>query len=87
MSASSLVAPVVDTTTPFQGAFLLESGEALVAAVQDGSWGEGGLAAFTTVTDTVATVLDPVGSLIGAGLGWVMEHLEPLKGLVGRPDR
>ena len=30
--------------------------------------------------DVTATVSDPLGSLIGAGLGWLMEHLEPLKG-------
>ena len=30
--------------------------------------------------DVAATVIDPLGSLIGAGLGWLMEHLEPLKG-------
>ncbi|MFC8192043.1 hypothetical protein ACFUMH_10320 [Cellulomonas sp. NPDC057328] len=80
MTANPLVAPVVDTTTPFQGAFLLESGEALVSAIQNESWVEGGLAGFSLALDTVATAMDPLGSLIAAGLGWVMEHLQPLKG-------
>ncbi|MGX5694883.1 hypothetical protein ACWKWP_01685 [Agromyces soli] len=75
-----LVATAVDTSTPFQGAFLLEDGEALVSAIQSGNWVDGGLAAFSAIGDTVAAVLDPLGSLIAAGLGWVMEHLEPLKG-------
>lgn len=75
-----LVAAPVDTSTPFQGAFLLEDGEALVQAIQSGDWVQGGLAAFSAVGDTIAAVLDPLGSLIAAGLGWVMEHLEPLKG-------
>ncbi|MFI2753888.1 ADP-ribosyltransferase [Cellulomonas sp. P22] len=30
--------------------------------------------------DVAATVIDPLGSLIAAGLGWLMEHLQPLKG-------
>ncbi len=80
MTVNPLVAPVVDTTTPFQGAFLLESGEALVSAIQNESWLEGGMAAFSLALDTVATAMDPLGSLIAAGLGWVMEHLQPLKG-------
>ncbi|MBN9177615.1 MAG: glycohydrolase toxin TNT-related protein [Microbacterium sp.] len=30
--------------------------------------------------DTAAAVVDPLGSLIGAGLGWLMDHFDPLKG-------
>ena len=75
-----LVAGPANTTTPLQGAFLLEDGEALVSAIKSGDWVAGGFAAFSAVMDTVATVSDPLGSLIAAGLGWLMEHLQPLKG-------
>ncbi|MBS1905236.1 MAG: hypothetical protein JST33_01445 [Actinobacteria bacterium] len=75
-----LVAGPVNTTSPLQGAFLLEDGEALVAAIKSGDWVAGGFAAFGAVMDTIATVSDPLGSLIAAGLGWLMEHLQPLKG-------
>ena len=78
--ANPLVAGAVDVSTPFSGAFLLEDGEALCAAIESGDWVAGGMAAFSTAADTVAMVSDPVGSLIASGLGWVMEHIEPLKG-------
>ncbi|KQO96816.1 hypothetical protein [Leifsonia sp. Leaf264] len=80
MAANALVAGPVDMSTPFSGTFLLEDGEALVQAIQSGDWVSGGLAAFSAIADTVAAAIDPLGSLIAAGLGWLMEHLEPLKG-------
>jgi len=75
-----LVAAPVDTATTFSGAGLLDSGTQLAQAIQSGNWVEGGMAAFSTALDTAATVSDPLGSLIAAGLGWLMDHLEPLKG-------
>lgn len=38
------------------------------------------MAAFSVAIDTIATVSDPLGSLIAAGLGWLIDHFEPLKG-------
>ena len=78
--SNPLVADAVDTATPFSGAGILDSGTQLAAAIESGNWVEGGLAAFSTAADAVATVSDPLGSLIGAGLGWLMDHMEPLKG-------
>ncbi|MGL5849272.1 MAG: WXG100 family type VII secretion target, partial [Phycicoccus sp.] len=40
--------------------------------------------------DVYATVLDPIGSLFAAGIGWIIDHLEPIKGwfddLTGNPE-
>ena len=80
MTSNPLVAPAVDTSTPFQGTFLLEDGEALCTAIESGDWVSGGMAAFSAVMDGISMAVDPIGSLIAAGLGWLMEHLEPLKG-------
>ncbi len=80
VTAHSLVAAPVDTATPFSGAGLLDSGSQLVAAIESGDWVEGGMAAFSAAADTIAAVSDPLGSLIAAGLGWLIDHFEPLKG-------
>jgi hypothetical protein len=80
VTANALVAAPVDTATPFSGAGLLDSGSQLAAAIESGDWVEGGMAAFSAAADTIATVSDPLGSLIAAGLGWLIDHFEPLKG-------
>lgn len=78
MSANPLVAERVDSTTPFAGTLLLEDGEQLVAAVQNGDWVSGGMALFSGAMDTVAAVSDPMGTLFAMGLGWVIDHVSPL---------
>jgi hypothetical protein len=78
--SNPLVAAPIDTATPFSGAGLLDSGSQLVSAIESGNWAEGTLAGVGVALDTAATVVDPLGSLIGAGLGWLIDHLEPLKG-------
>lgn len=76
----TLVADPVDVTSPFSGAFLIEDGQSLVDALQSGDWVQGGVAAFSSLVDTAVAVIDPIGTLIANGLGWVLDHLEPLKG-------
>lgn len=73
---------VVAPTQPsaLAGTFLLQDVEELVTALRDESWLDAALAGVSGVLDAVATVSDPLGSLFAAGLGWIMEHLEPLKG-------
>ncbi|MDT7725460.1 MAG: hypothetical protein QOI21_2036 [Actinomycetota bacterium] len=50
-----------------------------------------GLGAFAAGVDTVKMVINPLGSLISAGLGWLIEHVsflrEPLDMLMGDPDQ
>ncbi len=58
--SNALIAGPVDTATPFSGAGLLDSGTQLASAIESGNWVEGGLAAFSTVVDTVATAIDPL---------------------------
>ena len=66
-----LEAGSIDTASPFSGAYLIEDGQALVEAIQSGNWVEGGMAAFSGVLDTAAAIIDPIGTLIANGLGWV----------------
>lgn len=79
MTGNPLVAAPVDVTTPFSGTGILESGESLCTAIQSGDWVAGGISAFSLALDTVGMVLDPIGSLISMGLGWVIDHIDPIK--------
>ncbi|WP_156138623.1 hypothetical protein [Microbacterium mangrovi] len=74
------MASAVDTATPLSGTGLLDDGAQLVHAIESGDWLAGGLSAFAVGVDTVAAVSDPLGSLIASGLGWLIDHLEPIKG-------
>ncbi|WP_433674825.1 hypothetical protein [Microbacterium gorillae] len=74
-----LVADRVDTTSAFAGAFLLQDGEDLANAISSGDWAAGALAVTSTALDTVGAIIDPIGTLIANGLGWVLDHIEPLK--------
>jgi Papain fold toxin 1, glutamine deamidase len=59
---------------------LVESISDLCTSLQSGSWLEVGLATAGVALDGVATASDPLGSLLAAGIGWIIDHLEPLKG-------
>lgn len=80
MTATPLVAGPVNTSSAFGGAGALESVTDLCTSLKSGDWVASGMAGVGAALDIAATVSDPLGSLIGAGLGWLMEHLEPLKG-------
>lgn len=75
-----LIADTLDTTSPFSGVYLVEDGRALAEAIQSGSWIDGGMASLTVLVDAAAAIIDPIGTLIANGLGWVLDHAEPLKG-------
>ncbi|WP_244876292.1 WXG100 family type VII secretion target [Winogradskya consettensis] len=59
--------------------------------MESGSWVDGVLAGGSLVGDAAATVIDPFSALLANGLGWVMEHFEPLRELLdklaGIPDK
>jgi len=89
--SNPLVAERKDTTTPLAGTFLLEDGESLVEAIESKSWVAGGLAVVSGVFDVAAMVSDPIGTLIGMGLGWLIDHVQPftswLEQLAGDADQ
>lgn len=81
MSAAGnpLVAAPATSVSPFAGAFVLQGGQALVDAIHSGDWVDGGIAALSAGLDAVAAISDPLGTLIANGLGWLIDHLDPLK--------
>jgi uncharacterized protein YukE len=91
VAESSLVATPVSTRTAYTGVSLAEGFQGLQQSVRGGSWVDGALAGGSLVGDAAATVIDPFSALLANGLGWVMEHFEPLRDLLdklaGIPDR
>ena len=76
---NELVAEVKESETVWSGSRLLEDGFDLKEAFESNSWVAGGLATAATAADTAAAVLDPLGEALSAGIGWIIEHLSPLK--------
>ena len=76
---NELVAEVKESETVWSGSRLLEDGFDLKEAFESKSWVAGGLATAATAADTAAAVLDPLGEALSAGMGWIIEHLWPLK--------
>ncbi|MFG1992002.1 WXG100 family type VII secretion target [Actinoplanes sp. NPDC048988] len=90
MSNTTLVASSTTTRTAYTGVSLAEGFQGLRQSVSGGSWVDGMLAGGSLVGDAAATVIDPFSALLANGLGWVMEHFEPLRDvldkLAGIPD-
>ncbi|WP_178389288.1 hypothetical protein [Actinomyces oris] len=61
------------------GSRLLEDGADLKEAFESKSWVAGGLGTVATAADAAAAAIDPLGEALSAGVGWVIEHLSPLK--------
>ncbi len=76
---SALVAAPVDVTSPYAGLLVIESGADLKEAIESGDWVAGTLAGVSLAFDTLSTVIDPLGTAIAMGVGWVLDHIEPLK--------
>ena len=63
----------------FAGAGLLEDIDSTCASLAQGDWVASVLGAGGVAMSTIAAVADPIGTALSAGIGWVIEHLEPLK--------
>ncbi|WP_410652257.1 WXG100 family type VII secretion target [Amycolatopsis sp. cmx-4-54] len=85
-----LVATPKDSTTAVSGVPLLESATELKASIESGDWASVALGSVGLAMDAVSAALDPFGTILAAGVGWLMEHVGPLKealdALAGAPD-
>jgi len=83
-------------TTATSGAGIFDSYAGLVDSITSESESEGeqvvdvALSATGVVVDTIGMAIDPFGYIVGAGVGWLLEHVsflrEPLDALLGNPD-
>jgi hypothetical protein len=78
LAGGPLVAAPVSVSSPFDGLWLVQDGMSLAHGIENGDWVEGGMAAFSLLMDGAAALIDPIGTLIGMGLSWVLEHIWPL---------
>lgn len=62
------------------GAGIIDSGTQTVTALCNGDWVDAALSGVALVLDAAATAADPLGSALAAGIGWVIDHLNPIKG-------
>ncbi|RSM35288.1 hypothetical protein DMA12_44965 [Amycolatopsis balhimycina DSM 5908] len=67
------------TNPAVSGASLLESATDLKSAIDSGDWAAGALAATSAGLDALGAVMDPFGTILAQGVGWLMEHVGPLK--------
>ncbi|MDQ0383102.1 RHS repeat-associated core domain-containing protein [Amycolatopsis thermophila] len=85
-----LVAQEQSSTTAISGISLLEGARDLRQSIESGDWASGALGAAAAGLDALGFVLDPFGSIFAAGVGWLIEHVGPLKdaldALAGNPD-
>ncbi|MEV7692958.1 hypothetical protein AB0N73_06455 [Microbacterium sp. NPDC089189] len=64
--------------SPYSGSQLIASGQSLSHAVREGNWLDGGIAFLDTLGNAGAALADPIGTIVSAGLGWVMNYIKPL---------
>jgi uncharacterized protein YukE len=83
-------------TTATSGAGIVDTYSGLVDSITSDAESEGeqivdvALSATGAVIDTIGMAVDPFGAIVGAGVGWLLEHVsflrEPLDALLGNPD-
>lgn len=75
----ALLAVPQDVSTPFSGLHAIESGTAIIQAIQNGDWLSGALGSVGLAMDAQAVAADPLAAVVGMGFGWILEHIQPLK--------
>ncbi|MBB4683247.1 RHS repeat-associated core domain-containing protein [Amycolatopsis jiangsuensis] len=66
-------------TSAVAGVPLLEDATGLKDAIESKNWAAVAIGAVGTALDVLTAVMDPFGAIFAAGVGWLMEHVGPLK--------
>ncbi|MDT7729309.1 MAG: hypothetical protein QOI21_5885 [Actinomycetota bacterium] len=86
-----LVADVKSSTEAYSGVSLLETAHDLKSAIETGDWASVAMGSVGTALDALSMAMDPFGAALAAGVGWLIEHVGPLKealdALAGDPDQ
>jgi hypothetical protein len=82
--ANPLIAAEQDSTTAVSGIGIAESAVDLASGIESGNWVEIGFGAAGVGLEALSIAMDPAGALLSAGVGWLMEHVEPLSEILDR---
>ncbi|MFB9932266.1 RHS repeat-associated core domain-containing protein [Amycolatopsis halotolerans] len=89
--SNPLVAEKQDSTSAISGISILEAGKGLKDGIESGDWAATVMGAVGVGMEALAAVMDPFGAILAAGVGWLIEHVGPLKEaldkLAGDPDQ
>jgi hypothetical protein len=90
VSDNPLIVHAHSSTTWSTGLGLVEDARELSAGIQNNSWVDATLGGVGGSLGVLAVAVNPLGSLFAWGVGWLMEHVKPLKDaldwLAGKPD-
>ncbi|EFW09661.1 hypothetical protein [Pauljensenia hongkongensis] len=78
-SLNPLVAGREESRSAVSGSGVVEDIWGLAHGLSEGSWLETGLSSVSLVADAVGVGVDPLGTLIAWGAGWLIDHFGPLK--------
>ena len=82
-SSSSPLNPLVaqreESRSAVSGSGVVEDIWGIAHGLSEGSWLETGLSSVSLVADAVGVGVDPLGTLIAWGAGWLIDHFGPLK--------
>ncbi|MEU4161167.1 hypothetical protein [Actinoplanes sp. NPDC026670] len=88
--SNPLVARAQDATDWSTGLGLVEDARQISAGIRDDSWVDATLGGVGGSLNALAVAVDPLGTLFAWGVGWLMEHVQPLRDaldwLAGKPD-
>ncbi|WP_229071068.1 hypothetical protein [Actinoplanes sp. DH11] len=76
---SSLVVPAADPTSGLSGLGLAGHASDIAAGIRDGSWVDASLGGVGASLESLSLALDPLGTLVSWGVGWLLEHVRPLR--------
>ena len=78
-SSNPLVAGREESRSAVSGSGVVEDIWGIAHGLSEGSWLETGLSSVSLVADAVGVGVDPLGTLIAWGAGWLIDHFGPLK--------
>ncbi|CCF66145.1 RHS repeat-associated core domain-containing protein [Nocardia cyriacigeorgica] len=90
-ASNPLIAAREDSTEWYSGVTLFESVADVKDAISSGSWIEAGVGIAAAGMEVAAMVVDPIGTLAGFGVSFLIEHVQPLSDaldwVAGDPDQ